>query len=449
MFIYIFLLFFSDKPSLSDQINAYGNWKDVKSVEFIVNGHIYTKSQGYRYSENAPIKRELYYHYNVADSIMFHQSDTHFPGGYVFDFAFIVKDTSVVSYNISGSRTGEIYRKRGKPTYHSLLNDIPYFLPNMLLQTLKESDLQYTGNARFLHNTETDSTVYIHNNQGRLQHIHQISKKNGTKTKTEFREYKQIDKKWIPTKMLIYAGDQLTNIWAIESLKFNTILPETKLKQPEHYIKESDIKKPLTLTKLHPKTYMLSSINGNRNSLIYFSGNRVVLGGAPLNNVTSKKTIQFIKKELDVAVTDVFISHHHSDHIGGIAEFYKQRATLIFHAHLYHAIADILKLNGLAIRPNQLRIFSSPLTFLDIQFHPVKNSHAEGLSFMYLPKQKLIYQGDFFALPEDGFMTPPIKVMKEFNAYITSEKINFNSIITHHATPLITKDTYLKMITYK
>ncbi|WP_315816772.1 hypothetical protein [Paraflavitalea speifideaquila] len=65
-------------------------------------------------------------------------------------------------------------------------------------------------------------------------------------------------------------------------------------------------------------------------------------------------------------------------------------------------------------------------------FYKVPNSHAQGLSFLYLPLESLIYEGDLLSMPEDGTITPAIQVSREFYQFLKKKKLRYKRIIGHH-----------------
>ncbi|MCD2421226.1 hypothetical protein LQ567_00525 [Niabella pedocola] len=76
----------------------------------------------------------------------------------------------------------------------------------------------------------------------------------------------------------------------------------------------------------------------------------------------------------------------------------------------------------------------------------VPNSHAQGLSFLYLPEEKLIYEGDLLSMPEDGTITPAFQVSREFYQFIQKHQITYRQIIGHHGLARITPETFQQTI---
>jgi hypothetical protein len=73
-----------------------------------------------------------------------------------------------------------------------------------------------------------------------------------------------------------------------------------------------------------------------------------------------------------------------------------------------------------------------------IELHEVKNNHAEGLSFVFLPADKIIYEGDLYSLPDDGTITPAIEITRQFSSYLSEKKLKYDRIIGHHGHSNIT-----------
>ena len=67
-----------------------------------------------------------------------------------------------------------------------------------------------------------------------------------------------------------------------------------------------------------------------------------------------------------------------------------------------------------------------------LDFFEVANSHVQGLSFLYLPNESIIYEGDLLSVPEDGTITPAIPVYIEFYRFLKQHRLSYKRIIGHH-----------------
>jgi hypothetical protein len=81
--------------------------------------------------------------------------------------------------------------------------------------------------------------------------------------------------------------------------------------------------------------------------------------------------------------------------------------------------------------------------------HEIKTTHAEGMSFVYLPKEKIIYEGDLYSLPDDGTIATAIEATRSFHAYLKKKRINPERIIGHHGRADISMEIINKAVSMK
>ena len=108
-------------------------------------------------------------------------------------------------------------------------------------------------------------------------------------------------------------------------------------------------------------------------------------------------------------LTELVVSHHHFDHTGGIRQAMAEGLTIIAHKGTEGLFREIALRKGRSCRMRSVRT-PQPLKFRAVDdhlqlkdatmqvdlYHVVSNSHmAEGL-FAYVPKDRLLVEGDFF-----------------------------------------------------
>ncbi|MGQ0639909.1 MAG: hypothetical protein ACT4P6_03920 [Gemmatimonadaceae bacterium] len=120
-------------------------------------------------------------------------------------------------------------------------------------------------------------------------------------------------------------------------------------------------------------------------------------------------------------------SHHHDDHAGGLRRYIADGITIVTTpsnrrfvervARTVHSfVPDSL---SRAPRPPLIETFSGRRVFADttmiVELHELgANSHVDEMVLAWLPRQRLIFQGDLVILPDQGEVGPANTLTVEF-----------------------------------
>jgi glyoxylase-like metal-dependent hydrolase (beta-lactamase superfamily II) len=174
---------------------------------------------------------------------------------------------------------------------------------------------------------------------------------------------------------------------------------------------------------------------------------------APISSDLTKSIVDIIRKTIpNKPIKYVHLSHFHSDHVSGIRTYVVEGATILTTPLTVAPIKTLIDDKGVLFKDELTKNYKPALyeTFTktkvlkdanhEIQIHELKNGHAEGMSFVYLPKEQIIYQGDLLSIPEDGVITPAIEITRDFHKFIKSKKLPVKRIIGHHGLSNITTE---------
>lgn len=168
----------------------------------------------------------------------------------------------------------------------------------------------------------------------------------------------------------------------------------------------------------------------------------IMVFGAPISDKLSEEAIALINKQFpDTPIASVYVTHPHSDHIGGLTAYAKRGIPILTDAYSAEAIGAYPK-----FQQDIERFKFQPINHKDVvggvEFHVLENSHAKGQSFAYFPEAGILYEGDFLEIPYDNSTASHMpEVSKEFIEYVNGEKLLINRIVGHHRNNNISAET--------
>jgi glyoxylase-like metal-dependent hydrolase (beta-lactamase superfamily II) len=277
-----------------------------------------------------------------------------------------------------------------------------------------------------------------------------------------FSDYTDVQQLKYPKKTTVYVDKSLNTIERLTDVQFNKPFNKQLLTIPQDYVVAAPSPTAAKVSEIAKDVFLIQNITGGRNMMFVNMDDYVFVTESPLNSDVSQSLIDLIHKTVPgKPIKYVHLSHFHNDHSNGIRAFVADGATLIATSPTIEPLKTIIndtsgrfkdKLSK-EKRTAQFESFSGVKILKDknheIQLHEIKTTHAEGMSFLYLPKENIIYEGDLYTLPDDGTITPAIEATRNFHAYLKKKKINPVRIIGHHGRSDITMDIMNKAVSTK
>ncbi|WP_230041123.1 MBL fold metallo-hydrolase [Chryseobacterium sp. Bi04] len=446
---------------LQEGLAVLGDWEKVTTFEYSTNRTNIDQWQGYDFGHLLPEKDLVHLFYDIKGKRFLHHTLNHYPGGYIFDTYRLGRDSTYYVYDGIGSRTGKDLLNLGSASFdkrwNALLGNFPYFILQQLLRHIKDEPAASDGKNWIVVNKTSGGTEEYRFDKTTFL-LNSITRKEAGNTLVQrFGNFVPADGLMIAGKSSLERNGSLVYADSLTLFKSNKDLAVSVFDFPPGYKPVTGNTAELSVKTVAKDVYLIENVDGDRNIMFVNMGDYIVLTEAPVSVAVTRSVLEIIHHTLpDIPVRYVHLSHFHNDHIAGIAELVKEGASVICAESIKKPVMDMLSETDNALYRSGKIVFSAfthkkslanggkKLEFLEIP-----NSHAKGMSFLYLPQEKMIYQGDLLSLPADSYLSPAIAVTRELDNFILQKKLKVTTIIGHHGLAVISKKTFDEVIHMK
>ncbi|MGY3211853.1 hypothetical protein [Mucilaginibacter sp. HD30] len=431
---------------LQRAIDKQGNWASVSNLSLRTNRLNADQWQGYDYDHLVLQKDIFEIKFDLSAGNFENHTVNHYPGGYVFDTNRLGLDSVYWVYDGARSRTGNALLDLGKDLYRSkskslLSGSLPYYLLKDA-SNLKDLVLDTTQSWLVLKSSGREYWL----NRSNLLLEKYVIVNNGASSVQTFEDYQTQYELAVPQLTSLSVNRQLVYRDTLKDFRINAGSVASGLKLPAKYVRTKEYDGALLVRKLAGHTFIIEKIDGDRNVIFRDMGDHIVLTEAPVSPGAVKEIIAKIASVFpDKPIKYVHLSHFHKDHIAGITELVALGATIICTPETGKPVMDLISQTFSGTDKKYIPKFLYIKKTLQlgragncVQFYAIDNTHAKGMSFAYLPTEKIIYQGDLLSLPEDHTTTAAIPVNINFFKMLRSQKLNYQLVVGHHGLPEIT-----------
>jgi glyoxylase-like metal-dependent hydrolase (beta-lactamase superfamily II) len=232
---------------------------------------------------------------------------------------------------------------------------------------------------------------------------------------TVYADWRPVEKLTLPFRITDKIDGVVQQDLRVSSVALNTHPPESLFTLPDGYAKIEPPSPVPTAKKLADDVY---AILGPYNSLAVVFKDYVLVVEAGANSRYSQAVIAEIRKVAAGKPLRYLVStHFHFDHLGGVRSFIAEGATIVTSLSARSVIEraaaapHLMRPDALSRRPRaaSFEIIEGRRVFDDglhrVELYKIASPHVGEMIIAYLPKEKILLEGDMLDLPEAGI--PP------------------------------------------
>lgn len=416
-------------------LNALGGAEALRAAE-----DVWMKASGSTWARNQSVKVEQPWDQMTRDETLFadarrgrfiFENRDPLPGGFVFGGRNVVSGGQGFFVNERDHTVQPLVTANLPAVQFNFVRRLPHLLVSLALEQ-RATTLRYAGQERF-DGRPHDVVIFAAPN-GVLTNLffdaktHLLSKYENMVSdgvdgdvvqETIFPGYRAVERVMVPTGRQTRRGGDLIEDVKYSEVRFNTKPADTAFARPEGFEElPAPAPAPVRETKLGEGVYLFES---GANSLVVEFDTYVVVvepyaGGRGPKPTLNKARELFPGKPVKYVV----VTHHHDDHSGGLRSYIAGDVTVVttpanrrYFEHMAESTFTLFPDDQTRAPRKPLfelvsggkRVFTDgkqTLEVIDIGPSP----HAQEMLVAYLPKEKLVFQGDLVNLPLSGKYMP-------------------------------------------
>ncbi len=265
----------------------------------------------------------------------------------------------------------------------------------------------------------------------------------------------------VPTARVTRVMGEVVEEIPYAEVSFNKTYGDEQFKAPAGFAAPSAAPPAETppFNKLAENVYSIRG--GGYNVLAVGFKDHVMVVETPGGDQTSREVIARVKELMPgKPIKYAAVTHHHDDHAGGIRTYIAEGATVVTTPSLRAFFERVAAARNFTLAPDTLTRTPRPLlietlqngkrVFTDgtqtVELYDIgRGPHMDEMIVAYLPKEKIIFQGDLLNRPEDGRAVPGNATTAHFADWLKKSGLAVERIVGVHG-PVATLDDLDKAV---
>jgi glyoxylase-like metal-dependent hydrolase (beta-lactamase superfamily II) len=195
--------------------------------------------------------------------------------------------------------------------------------------------------------------------------------------------------------------------------------------------------------KLAENVWLLQQLPGGNRVMFVAFRDYVMVVEAPTPQSAADSVLAIVRRTVPgKRVRYVAFSHHHDDHGGGLRPYIAQGATIVTTPQTRAFVEKVagathrMRPDALSLAPRApvIETFTKKRVFTDgdmtVELHDIgPTSHVNEITMAYLPKERLVFQGDLIIIPPRGDVAPANMLTAEFAQAVDRLKLDVETIV--------------------
>jgi glyoxylase-like metal-dependent hydrolase (beta-lactamase superfamily II) len=236
-----------------------------------------------------------------------------------------------------------------------------------------------------------------------------------TRTVTGFSDYRRVGGVTLPARRVVRRGSDVLRDVRAKTLEVDRPLEESCFQVPEDFAERpAGERPPAGPVRLGEGVFLLQGLGGAYNGLVVLFDTFAMVVEAPENEPGTATTRQALAMLREVSggrpLRYLAFTHFHLDHAGGIRDYVAEGVTVVTTPANRSWVEEAVRApftivpDRLARAPRaaKIEVFEGRRHVIEeagqrVEIHLVPWDHAREEAFFYLPRQRLVFEGDLFA----------------------------------------------------